>query len=228
MRSGIGGSEHGGGSNGGGNSVQSANSVEPDDVSRLTSAANTLRSLLQKLDFSSDFGVPETDDSIHNVELLLQVNLPPDYKYFLRHLGGEGGEFLQHFEMVGLAAGTQEYEVMVNEWDDIRADIGTKGPVKPMYKNVLWWPVAVQSHEYLFVDMDPPPGGQRGQIIYAMDNNFDRHVVADSFTGLLERLIGFFKKLEMDMSPEIDMDEFFENHFHVMVYAPLKDSSPKR
>jgi cell wall assembly regulator SMI1 len=144
---------------------------------------------------SSVFGPPETAEAVSAVESLLGTSLPEDYRYFLNSIGAQRlvplndttathSALIRHFDIISPATATSLYQDMVEIWDpDLSVD--TVGPVKPLFKNELWWPCVDMGHRGLCLDMDPADGGRFGQIIFVADNEFDRKVVADSFAGLL-------------------------------------------
>jgi len=238
--------------------VPDQKSIGTTDDARVRSAIDKLTQFMQRMDLVDAFGPPETDTSIQEAEHLFSLSFPDDYKYFLRQLGGQRfktasettgyiEQFVPGFTLLGLRFAGGEYHQMNEVWDDIKAPIETKGPVKRMFKNARWWPIVDMGHDWLFLDMDPAHGGRHGQIISAADNSFDRAVVADSFSGLLERIIGLLEHCvnnqsnqsdqsdeadeadqsdELDESDESDIEDCLSDHLFDFVLSPLQTAVP--
>lgn len=169
---------------------------------------------------------PATPDAVAEVEEVLGRPLPADYRAFLaRHDGqrfvpvdAEHGTLAPLFNgldllSVRLAAG--EYETMLDEWDDEGpGDIVALGPVRPLYKHALWWPITCLfgASQYHCIDLDPAPGGAVGQVIFVADDDEQRRVVAPSFAAFLEMLAAALTAPGVTASEEgIDLpDEVFD------------------
>jgi cell wall assembly regulator SMI1 len=64
------------------------------------------------------------------------------------------------------------------------------GPVKPVYWNPFWIPVGADGGAgTLVVDLDPPEGGQAGQVIAAWDDHDERVVLYDGLLPLFETVL---------------------------------------
>jgi len=78
--------------------------------------------------------------------------------------------------------------------------------------------------------MDLAHGGRIGQIISGADNSFDRAVVADSFSGLLERIIALLehcvnnRSFESDESDESAIEDCLSEHLYDLVLSPLQST----
>lgn len=145
------------------------------------------------------FGPPATGDQVAEVEQALARRLPEDYRRFVMAVGGQrfvptGEEqghltqFVQSIEILGLAHALGEWRTMCQEWgDEGPGPIATVGPVKPLYKHGLWWPVTciLGSSQYHCLDLDPAGGGVVGQVIWIADDDEVRRVIAPSFAAFL-------------------------------------------
>jgi cell wall assembly regulator SMI1 len=148
------------------------------------------------------FGPPATDAEVAEVETALGRKLPDDYRRFLTTVGGqrfistgeeEGylAQLVQNLELLGPAHAHGEWQTMVEEWgDEGPGPIAAEGPVKPLYKHALWWPITciLGSSQYHCLDLDPAAGGAVGQVIWMADDDEERRVVAPSFGAFLVML----------------------------------------
>lgn len=162
-----------------------------------------MRDLIQRLDTwrqqrSSDaLTIPPgaTEQEIHEVETALGVRLPEDLRtaFALRNpfwlpLSHEMQTIQEVGELWNLYCGVWTTEAWGN------GSIAT-GPVRPDWWNPRWIPITFnQGHSY-FVDLDPAPGGQIGQIVsYDCGNprvqliDPRTEVVAVCFRGWVEKL----------------------------------------
>jgi cell wall assembly regulator SMI1 len=149
---------------------------------------------------SGCFAGPASEEAIGRAETALGRPLPEDYRAFLRaHDGqrfvpmtadaGSLAPMLRDFELLPVASSLSEHEAMMNEWDDLDGMISI-GPVKPLYKNHLWWPISCifGSSWFHCVDLDPAEGGVAGQIVTVSMKDEVRHVIAPSFEAFLEKI----------------------------------------
>lgn len=145
------------------------------------------------------FGPPATADQVAEVEQALARRLPHDYRRFVMALGGQRfvptGErqghltqLVRNVEILGPAHALGEWRTMSQEWGDAGpGQIATVGPVKPLYKHGLWWPVTciLGSSQYHCLDLDPAANGAVGQVIWIADDDEQRRVIAPSFAAFL-------------------------------------------
>jgi cell wall assembly regulator SMI1 len=138
-------------------------------------------------DALEQFRPPASPAAIAAAEAAIGHTLPDDYKQFLLiHDGQEEfapmimGPFLPIEQVV---AATKE---MIGEPDPINpADVGDG--IRPVDYSPAWIPICQsdRGRDYLCLDLDPGPGGTRGQIVeYAVDN-LQRPLIARSFSDLL-------------------------------------------
>jgi len=188
-----------------------------DAVEKIEAVVEQIRDCIDRIGFTpfqgnkdvAVFGF-DTDQSIEQTEATYGFRFPSDYRYFLKELGSF---FLGGWEVLYLGMASGEYESMQKFWPTNQS-VAVKGPIKRVFKNKLWWPMAFCSHEFLFIDMDPAPGGQRGQIIYGMDNNNERVLIAESFSDWLSRLVQLLELCEQEGVDQDDVEDFLDEHFH--------------
>jgi cell wall assembly regulator SMI1 len=78
-------------------------------------------------------------------------------------------------------------------FDDVRGK--ARGPVRPVWWNRKWLPLAVNGvGDLVCLDLDPPRRGKLGQVIEVLHEEEDRTVLAASFGAWLD---GFATDLEM-------------------------------
>jgi cell wall assembly regulator SMI1 len=158
----------------------------------------------------AQFFPPTSLAVIAGVEQKLKQTLPEDYKQFLLlHNGQE--EFAP---MVGVGSGSL---FQVEQIPD--ACLGIFGEETPVdasevdagiravdYCNA-WIPIARSSRnrDYLCIDLDPAPGGTRGQIIEYIVDFSARRLVAKSFADLL----GVY--FEQAQTGQLDLDVDFDD-----------------
>ncbi len=86
-----------------------------------------------------------------------------------------------------------------------QADRGIEpvGAVRKRYWNPRWIPALADGESnFLCFDLDPAPGGRRGQLIWFQRTNRRREVVAPGLDGWLERLGGEFERGKWLLDPE--------------------------
>jgi cell wall assembly regulator SMI1 len=153
------------------------------------------------------FNPPATAETIAKAEAELGATLPEDYKQFLALHDGQR-EFAP---MVGLGA-----LLPIEEVAEARRNIfGEETPVAPEgvaegvrpvdYCNA-WIPISrsARGRDYLCIDLDPAPGGARGQIIEYVVDDDARPLVAKSFADLLSLYFEQAQTGEIDLDEEID------------------------
>ncbi len=155
---------------------------------------------------------PKMERAIEDDELQFGQQFPYDYKSFMKQFGS----FSVAFWDIGLTASSSEYELLKEICpDDNRGE--AEGPVKPLFFSNAWWPVGNCDQEFLFLDMDPAPGGSKGQIIHGSMDSGCRHVVADSFAGLLERIVYLFELCAVPPVNPTSMEDCLMDNFREFV-----------
>jgi cell wall assembly regulator SMI1 len=126
-------------------------------------------------------------------EETLGYAMPNELKEFLAVHDGSGnlwlhdhGEFMSLDRM--LAAWDQEFDL----WGDGNNDewATPQGPIKKKWFSRRWLPVLdSRTGDYVCIDLDPPKGGRRGQIITWRHDNGPTEVIAPSFRTLLSEFV---------------------------------------
>jgi cell wall assembly regulator SMI1 len=126
-------------------------------------------------------------------EKTLGYPLPRELKEFLAIHDGSAtlwlhdrGEFMS-LEGI-LAAWDQEFDL----WGDGNNDdwATPQGPIKKKWFTRKWLPILdARTGDHVCVDLDPPKGGKRGQIITWYHDNGPTEVIATSFGALLAEFV---------------------------------------
>ncbi len=152
------------------------------------------------LEIRNDLQPGATDAEIRKAEDAMGIKFPDDVRASYRiHNGqlGSAAELLGDWQLLPL-------EYMVLEWQTLDKvldsggfgdNTGTPhGPVRPMWWNPKWIPVAHNgAGDYRCLDLDPPAKGKVGQIIAYWHTMDTREKLAPSFRAWLQR---FAKDLE--------------------------------
>lgn len=158
------------------------------------------------------FRAATTREAIVAAESTLGVSLPEDYKAFLQiHDGQEEleswvglGALLSIAEVVAAHARLGRMELSAaGESDPIEAEHADEGVRSVSYVSG-WIPISrsARGRDYLCIDLDPAPGGVRGQIVEYIVDDKRRRRVADSFADLMSLY------LTQAQTGEIDFDRF--------------------
>ena len=106
-----------------------------------------------------------TEEEIREAETALGVCLPGDLRYafvlrnpFWLPLRGETQSIQDVVELWRLYCGVWTTDA----WGSFSIPVG---PVRPDWWNCRWIPISLDQHCCHFVDFDPAPGGQVGQIV---------------------------------------------------------------
>jgi cell wall assembly regulator SMI1 len=144
------------------------------------------------------------------LERLIGRRLPSDFRAsYRRH---DGSNRVQIFDIFGLGYWMPLYRPGHRRWrfgsvadkwrfltgilrdggfDQAGSSHRPKGPIKAEHWNPGWVPfTCADTGDYLCLDLDPPPGGKRGQVIFWWHEWGPYTVVADSFGELVRRLAG--------------------------------------
>jgi len=115
------------------------------------------------------------------------------------HDGSRGGAapLLGEWRLLSLAAGIREWST-IKGLDDTKTFEGMESDSDPEITDVWWKPgwVPVASNDsgdFLCVDLDPAPGGSRGQIISYLHAEPRRAVVAATFDAWLGQFVSDLK-----------------------------------
>ena len=153
-----------------------------------------------------NLGDPATTEHINELERTLGFELPDNVKAIYSVHNGDKG-------MPGLLGGWDVFlslNRVIEDWRlqvdianelDGREDtpahwrhqiegkiISIKGPVKPLFGSPRWIPITNMNGDVVrYLDFDPAPGGQPGQVIEVDAECCMHQVVADSFVGFLEQ-----------------------------------------
>lgn len=163
----------------------------------------TIRAWLQTHhpDALEQFNPAASPDAIAAVERARGITLPDDYKTFLAIHDGQD-EFAP---FVGLGALLPIAEVadteLFGEEMEVPADCVGEG-VRAVDWSPGWIPISrsARGRDFLCIDLDPGPGGVRGQIIEYVVDDDGRPLVAKSFADLLSVYF------EQAQTGEIDFD----------------------
>lgn len=137
---------------------------------------------------------PALGEAFRRLELATQLTLPSDARAsYFRHDGQVKGTppvlgrwWLLHLD-AALATWTT-FRGSQKIFDKADPAISTAGAVRKRYWNPRWVPVAWDGvGEFLCLDLDPAPGGRRGQVVWFQKGSKRREVVAQSFDAWLER-----------------------------------------
>ncbi len=139
-------------------------------------------------------GASETQ--IVALEQHLGVNLPEDYRAFLRLCDGQPNDPKIRF-YDGELLSTQTVKVQWDIWkellDDGDFDDYESQPhqgVKSDWWNPRWIPFTHDGGgNHLCLDLDPAPAGTVGQVITMWHDSMDRELIFSSFTAWLENVV---------------------------------------
>jgi cell wall assembly regulator SMI1 len=140
-------------------------------------------------EFSDEFGEAADSNDVAKVQSLLGESLPDSYISFLKKHDGFS-EQIGMLEFLSLQYATSEYEDMQAADDNFEVcKDDVKGPVRPLCKNKLWWPIVLigGASNYYCIDLDPAPSGKVGQVI-EVTKDLTRQFVASSFDEFIEMI----------------------------------------
>ncbi len=153
-----------------------------------------------------NLGAPATTTHINELERTLGFALPNDVKAIYRVHNGDDGEpgLLGNWDaFLSIERVMADWRIQVdlaNELDDEESTpahwrqlieqhvIFVKGSVKPLYGSPRWVPITNMNGDVVrYLDFDPAPGGQPGQVIEVDAECCMHQVVAASFVEFLEQ-----------------------------------------
>ena len=187
--------------------VEPKHAATGDVTARWTTIAEWLRAEHPRA--LAQFNPPATDEAIAAAEKAIGHRLPDDYKQFLRIHDGQVGLA----PMVGFGSLLPIKEVADAKsniiGEETPVDAGGVGPgIRAVDYSHGWVPISrsPRGRDYLCIDLDPAPGGTRGQIVeYVVDSDV-RPLVAKSFADLLSKYFEQVQTGEIDLT-EVDEDE---------------------
>ena len=155
------------------------------------------------------FNPPASPESIAAAERALGVELPSEYKEFLAIHDGQDelAPFVGVGALLPIAAVVDRHQSLSKRADEeefeVSSDLVGAG-VRPVNYCRRWLPIgaSARGRDFLCLDLDPAPGGTRGQIIEYVVDDGGRPLIANGFADLLS------KYFEAAQSGEIDFDEF--------------------
>jgi cell wall assembly regulator SMI1 len=135
--------------------------------------------------------------------------LPDDYKQFLAIHDGqrELEPFVGLGSLLPIGKVISTNARMVGEPEAIPEEFVDKGILAVDYAKA-WLPISrsARGRDYLCIDLDPPPGGTRGQILEYVVDDSERRRVAGSFAELLSRYFELAQTGGLDFESE-DADD---------------------
>lgn len=140
---------------------------------------------------------PASAESFRKLELATQLTLPSDARAsYFRHDGQikEAPPVLGRWWLLKLEtslatwSGMRESQAVFDAADPV---ITTAGAVRKRYWNPRWVPVMFDgTGDFLCLDLDPAPGGRRGQVVWFQKTSKRREVLTPSLDAWLERFAG--------------------------------------
>lgn len=133
-----------------------------------------------------------SDRQIADVESRLGFELPQPMKESYRVHNGTAECWLVHYDQlqaIGELPGLRiRFEEMLSRWNEL-VPSEVEGRIKPDWWNRHWIPVTGEGvDDSIQVDLDPAPGGKRGQVIYWSHEVGPARVLADDFGQWIERI----------------------------------------
>ncbi|HYO65816.1 MAG TPA: SMI1/KNR4 family protein [Archangium sp.] len=161
--------------------------------------------------FTKALQPPASPETIQQAEATVGVPFPSDLREFLSVHDGQSPDELEVFarwaplsleRIVSIWQRSEErVQRGVIQTED-NPDIRIHGPVRPRWWDRAWIPFAKDAEgDLLCLDLNPPPGGQHGQVILFIHDADKREVVAPSLGSWLERLAGDFESGRYAVEP---------------------------
>jgi len=150
---------------------------------------------------------PASDSDIETLEVETGIELPEEFKHFLRLHNGEQGSTTSFFgdchdllscehilELYNYQRNNLEHSyddlTQLLEWKElaVASRILVKGPVKPHEFHSRWLPITAMGRDVCrYIDFDPAEGGTPGQIIEVDVTSAYWQLIATSFHDLIEQ-----------------------------------------
>jgi cell wall assembly regulator SMI1 len=161
---------------------------------------------------------PATEAAMQRVTAAVG-DLPHDYRALMTIHGGveapHGGPgVFEGFDLHSLDAALRAREVMLDvrqenaSHGDIDEDMRPDPGVRKAWWHDRWLPIAVHagdSRTILFMDLDPAPGGKRGQLVRHVVELDSLRVVADSVAQWLDRIARMLESGNVSVSRDGDL-----------------------
>lgn len=136
----------------------------------------------------ADLNAGADDAAVDDLQARLGLRLPEDFIACLRVHNGQKGQAAPLFDTYAFLP-ARRILMSWTSWNELQGggdfdgrEGRAAGPVRPLWWSPGWVPFASNGGgDYLCLDMDPPPQGQRGQIIRVFHDVADRIVIASGF-----------------------------------------------
>lgn len=156
-------------------------------------------------------------DDVVRAEQVLGISLPADYRESVRIHDGTFDYLIEDWQLdtlVDIVKGRSMFDALVADGSLSLGDVfrvQTDGPVRPQRWNRAWIPIGSNtSSDHLLLDLDPPAGGTRGQLLRLTHEAGKVTVIAPTFRAFLAR---FADDLEHDRYEAVrDGDVVIEWH----------------
>ncbi|MGA7730174.1 MAG: SMI1/KNR4 family protein [Chloroflexia bacterium] len=134
------------------------------------------------------------EDAIEKLEAILGVELPEDFRASYKiHNGQEydspwmiGGKELMSLERIEIEWSSMLELLDGGDFDGLKSL--AEGPMRNDWWNRAWVPITYDgAGNYFCMDLDPAPGGNRGQLVRFWHDANDRNVIAPSFGDWLRQ-----------------------------------------
>ena len=136
------------------------------------------------------------DEAIRALEEILEIKLPADFKAFYKiHNGQEDDSqgLMDAEELLSLENIAFQYSIWKELYDtgDFEGEKSEPAPgVKDDWWNPKWIPITHDGGgNHICIDLDPAPGGKKGQIIRMWHDDYSRAVLAYSFGEWMEAYV---------------------------------------
>jgi len=138
-----------------------------------------------------------SESEITLVEQVLGVRLPEDFRQFLRIHNGQNTQSIGLFGNYWFLS-TENVEAEWKIWKDLLdagefqgLDPKPIGPIRPdQWWRSTWIPISNDgSGNHHCLDLDPAPGGNRGQVITMWHDQGERKLIAKSFREWVENIV---------------------------------------
>jgi cell wall assembly regulator SMI1 len=152
---------------------------------------------------------PATPEAIARAEAAVEVSFPPEFIASLTVHDGQDDRAFEVFgnwgllDLTGVVRKWQMFVALVEKGvlptDDEPESVVIEGPVRPRRWDRAWIPVATKgTGDYLLLDLNPPDGGRRGQVVMYGHRMSTRTVVTSDFGAWLGRIANQFEGGEFE------------------------------
>ncbi len=132
-----------------------------------------------------------SQEQIQELEKLVDVTLPEDFRESLRIHDGQNGlasPLLDEWQLFQIKYMMSDWQCMKELFDQgkLEGPVQTEGTVKAQWWNPRWLEVATNgAGDLICLDFDPASGGEVGQVIIFWHVHGERKVLAPSFQAWL-------------------------------------------